>query len=51
LKALLWFFGVGFAYLAGQTLGILVHLICAGNATLAGELRDDAYPEEQKQGW
>ena len=41
LKAILWFFGVSFAYGLGPPLGILIHLICAANAAFADTLRED----------
>lgn len=40
-KAVLWFFGVSFAYLFGPPLGILIHIICAANAAFADTLRAD----------
>jgi TM2 domain-containing membrane protein YozV len=40
-RAILWFFGVTFAYGASLGLGILIHVICAANAALAGTIRDD----------
>jgi hypothetical protein len=41
LKAILWFFGVSFAYGLGPPLGILIHIICAANAAFADTLRED----------
>ena len=40
--AIVWFFGVTFAYQASPPLGFLLHLICAGNAAFAGAVREEA---------
>ena len=41
LRGILWFFGVSLAYGAGPPLGILIHLICAANATFSDRLSED----------
>lgn len=42
-RGIMWFFGVSFAYGASLGLGILIHVICASNAALAGTIADDAF--------
>jgi hypothetical protein len=41
-RALLWFGSVFFLYSAAPPLGLLLHLICAANAALAGSVRETA---------
>jgi hypothetical protein len=41
-RGLLWFVFVIYMYAAAPLLGWIVHLICAGNAALAGALKEDA---------
>lgn len=36
-----WFIAILFAYHLDQLLGFVLHFICAGNAALAGALRED----------
>jgi TM2 domain-containing membrane protein YozV len=42
-RGIMWFFGVTAAYGASIGLGILIHIICAANAALAGTIADDAF--------
>jgi len=42
-RGIMWFFGVSFAYGASFPLGVLIHVICAANAALAGTISDDAF--------
>jgi hypothetical protein len=40
-RGIMWFFGVSMAYAMGPPFGILIHIICAGNAAFSGALRED----------
>jgi hypothetical protein len=42
-RALLWFGTVSLLYSMAPPLGLLLHLICAANATLAGSVRETAF--------
>jgi hypothetical protein len=42
-RALLWFGGVTIMYSGAPPIGFLLHLICAGNAALAGAVREKAF--------
>jgi hypothetical protein len=46
-RALLWFGSVSILYSAAPPLGLLLHLICAANATLAGSVRETALTRER----
>jgi len=39
-RALLWFGGVAIMYSAAPPIGFFLHLICAGNAALAGAVKE-----------
>ena len=39
-RGIIWFLVVGFFYLI-QPLGLMMHIICAGNAALSGALKQD----------
>ena len=41
-KGIMWFFGVGFAWLIAPPLATLLHIICAANAAFSGLVREDA---------
>jgi hypothetical protein len=41
-KAVLWFVSVLFLYFHAPPIGFLLHVICAGNASLAGAIREEA---------
>ena len=40
-RALGWFIGVVLCYAVAQPLGLIMHIICAFNAALAGAIRDE----------
>ncbi|MGH7987806.1 MAG: hypothetical protein ACREQX_16200 [Candidatus Binataceae bacterium] len=42
-RALGWFFGVIISYGIAFPLGLIIHLICAGNAALAGAIREEVF--------
>ncbi len=42
-RGIVWFVVVGFFYLI-QPLGLVMHIICAGNAALSGALKEDLPP-------
>jgi TM2 domain-containing membrane protein YozV len=42
-RALVWLAVVGLFYAGGSPLAPILHLVCAGNAALAGALREDAF--------
>lgn len=42
LRGFAWFFAVLFFYAFPVPIGLLMHMICAGNAALGGALREDA---------
>ena len=42
VRAVLWFLCVLYAYQMAPPLGLLLHLICAGNAAFAGAIREGA---------
>jgi hypothetical protein len=42
-RALLWFGGVSIMYSAAPPIGLLLHLICAANATLSGTVHETAF--------
>lgn len=41
-RAPIWFLAVIFLYAAAAPLGMIIHMICAGNAALAGAVREEA---------
>jgi hypothetical protein len=41
-KALVWFVCVIFFYMSAPPVGFILHVICAGNAALAGAIREEA---------
>lgn len=41
-RGLGWFFGVTVAYTLNYTFGLMLHLVCAANAALAGAIRPEA---------
>jgi hypothetical protein len=41
-RALIWFLTVMFFYFTAYPFGLVMHLICAGNAALAGAIREEA---------
>jgi len=41
-KAVLWFVSVSLLYFHAPPIGFLLHVICAGNASLAGAIREEA---------
>ncbi|MGH7932127.1 MAG: hypothetical protein ACREQN_03060 [Candidatus Binataceae bacterium] len=45
-RALAWFFGVMICYGLAQPLGIIMHIICACNAALAGAIREESLSRE-----
>jgi predicted amidophosphoribosyltransferase len=49
-RAVLWFFAVIYAYQTAPPLGLLLHLICAGNAALAGAIREEAVARSARGG-
>jgi hypothetical protein len=42
LRGFAWFVAVLFAYGLAPPIGLMIHVICAGNAALEGALREDA---------
>ncbi|MGH8010933.1 MAG: hypothetical protein ACREQ4_00370 [Candidatus Binataceae bacterium] len=42
-RALAWFFGVVISYNITPPFGLIIHLICAGNAALSGAIREEAF--------
>jgi hypothetical protein len=48
--SIVWFLGVIFAYQAAPSLGLLLHLICAGNAAFAGAIREEAVARSARAG-
>jgi len=43
LRGVAWFFSVMFCYSFAFPLGLLMHMICAGNAALGGTISEDAF--------
>ena len=41
-RAIIWFLCVVFFYTTAPFVGVLLHVICAGNAALAGAIREEA---------
>jgi len=41
-RAIIWFLCVAFFYASAPVIGVLLHAICAGNAALAGAIREEA---------
>jgi hypothetical protein len=41
-KAFVWFVCVVFFYMSAPPIGLLLHAVCAGNAALAGAIREEA---------
>jgi hypothetical protein len=48
--AVAWFVGVVFAYSIAQPFGLVLHLVCAGNAALSGALSEEAIITRLRQG-
>jgi hypothetical protein len=43
VRALVWFMAVMFFYTSAFPIGFILHAICAGNAALAGAIREEAF--------
>jgi hypothetical protein len=41
-RAVIWFLCVALFYASAPVIGLLLHVICAGNAALAGAIREEA---------
>lgn len=48
-KALVWFVGVMLTYSIAPSLGLLMHLICAGSAAFSGALREEAFERARRR--
>jgi TM2 domain-containing membrane protein YozV len=49
-RAIIWFSAVVFFYVTAPVIGLLLHMICAGNAALAGAIREEAMARSGRTG-